>query len=219
MKNNVKTSLVFLLLVVGTTASANIPWPYVQSISTPGMVQETASLFVLPDGSGPPLTEAQVLGVGTTIDATITIVLTDGYGYSIVGFPSEDVWLDTANELQHFCPGGGNPDGVSSNNGTMTFSSSLAGGGSFEGPVYVWVNGTPALDPLFHPNHIEQPPVPIHFNSADISGDGTVDLIDVGLFATDFFNDYQYRSDFFSDGVLNLADVGRMATGLGTSCQ
>jgi hypothetical protein len=58
----------------------------------------------------------------------------------------------------------------------------------------------------------------LHFNSADINADGTVNLSDVGEFATYFSGGYNYVADFFFDGILNLPDVGLLATGVGGSC-
>jgi hypothetical protein len=58
----------------------------------------------------------------------------------------------------------------------------------------------------------------VRVNSADISGDGTVDLVDIGAFAQDYGGDYAFRSDFVWDGVLDLSDVGRLVEGFSTSC-
>ena len=55
-------------------------------------------------------------------------------------------------------------------------------------------------------------------NSPDIDGNLIVNLGDLGLFADNFFGEYDFRSDFYWDGVLNLSDVGRMATTFGEVC-
>lgn len=206
------------LLFMATTASADQPYPFVQSIDTPGLGDETASIFILPDGSGPALTEAQLLGQGVSIDATIVITLITLEGDPIPNFPHEDVWLDAEDEQQFFCPLGFCADSNSTANGEMTFSTPLAGGGWHNAPTHVYVNGNPAYDPTDYPWYWAHPPVSLHFNSADISGDGLVDLMDVGLFAGDFFNEYHYRSDLFCDGELNLADVSSLALGIGAIC-
>lgn len=53
---------------------------------------------------------------------------------------------------------------------------------------------------------------------ADLNGDGSVNLPDVGLFASDYFSSvYVARSDFNNDGALGLADVHLLATALGTT--
>ena len=51
--------------------------------------------------------------------------------------------------------------------------------------------------------------------SPDISGDGTVNLTDVSLFAAAFFGPYSPCSDFNMDGVMNLVDLGYLAQHLG----
>ncbi len=213
------TGLIFgTLLCPATSVFADQPYPFVQSISTPGLGNDTASIFILPDGSGPALTEARLLGQGISVDATIVLILITVEGDPISNFPREDVWLDAQDEQQFFCPQGFCADNNSTVNGEMVFSTFLAGGGWHNAPTYVYVNGNPAYDPTDYPWYWAHPPVNLHFNSADISGDGLVDLVDVGFFAENFFNEYHYRSDLFCDGVLNLIDVGRLASGLGTNC-
>lgn len=213
-----KTALLVLAVLLCSVqlALATIPWPYVESIVQNSNVE--TSLFVLPDGSGPPLTEAQRAD-GVMVDGTITLVLIDEYGAPIAQFPHEDIWLETECDTQVPCPGGFSPDGPSANDGTVIFSTSQAGGGWTDGLTYVYVNGMRALDPFDLPYNTEHPPLPLHFNSADINGDGIVDLADLGLFATDYFGDYNYRSDFHWDGYLNLNDVGKMAEGYARECQ
>ncbi|MBU2502334.1 hypothetical protein KJ682_13460 [bacterium] len=61
-------------------------------------------------------------------------------------------------------------------------------------------------------------PMPHHYNSPDISGDLQVNLMDVGLFASDYFGAYSFRADLVPDGVLSLSDVGRFAMALGSMC-
>ncbi len=213
----VKTFLWTLVFLLGAVSIswADTPWPYVESIFW-GYGEK--SLFILPDGSGPAMTEAQ-LYEGTMVDATITMRLVDEWGNAFVGFPAEDIWLDAENDLQFFCLYGFSPDEDSGPNGLVTFSTSLAGGGWTEGPTYIYVNGSRALDPMGMPGPVEHPPLEFRFNSADINGDGMVDLADLKLFAPDFYGDYNYRSDFFWDGNLNLVDIARMAQGMGRHCE
>ena len=205
-----------LLLSSASPTMADTAFPYVGSIEQANNVE--ASVYVLPDASGPPLTEAMEFG-GQQIDATITVRLVDCWGTPIADFPWEDIWLETESEGSGPCyPLGFSAHSTTDNNGETNFSLSLAGGGWTEGPVWVYVVGGRALDPLDCPWGIEHPPVSLRFNSADINGDGIVNLVDTSLFSTDFFGPYQYRSDFYWDGVLNLADIARMAAGIGLSC-
>ena len=59
----------------------------------------------------------------------------------------------------------------------------------------------------------------VSFNSPDINGDLEVDLIDVVLFTQDFYNAYNYRSDFNWDGIVDLGDVVALAQAMGIDCQ
>ncbi len=210
--------LVFVLLVgVVSFAFADTPYPYVQWIDFP--VEEDVSLFILPDGSGPDLSEAQGFG-GTVVDATIRVKLIMVDGVAIGGFPGEDVWLQDESGSVFSCPGGFFADNSSDASGIITFSSSMAGGGHTEGPIYVYVVGNRAYDPQDYPFPMTHPPVEgLHFNSADINGDGLINLSDIGLFSEDFFGMYNYRSDFYWDGYLNLSDVSKLALALGRTCQ
>ena len=58
----------------------------------------------------------------------------------------------------------------------------------------------------------------LRLNSSDIDGNGTVNLSDVQLFATDFYGSYDYRSDFVWDGVVNLSDIVPLARAMGADC-
>jgi hypothetical protein len=102
----------------------------------------------------------------------------------------------------------------SDSDGWVTWTPDLQGGGH-RGPdeaVYLslWVPVCPnqQLD-LFEG---------VFFNSPDINGDLKVDLVDIQLFAGDFFGNYDYRSDFNWDGLLNLTDIPPLAQHYGHSC-
>ena len=208
---------VLILAAISCTAGmadTGVPWV---GWVTPANLEE-ASLFVLPDGSGPPLTEARYFG-GDSADASIEVGLIDVYGNPIASFPWEDIWLDPETDNAYPCNahgyGGFAADSNTDANGVTTFATSLAGGGWTEGPIWVYLNGSRAM----YPDWIVHPPVPSRFNSADINGDGLVNLTDVALFAGDYFGSYHYRSDFWWDGVLNLADIAKMAPAYGLSCE
>ncbi len=214
-------ALVFgLVACIGGSATATIPYPYVEWISEANT--EEVSIFILPDGSGPALTEAMAYG-GQTMDATISLRLIDCFHDPIATFPWEDIWIETEVETSISCPslspGVFHPDGPTNASGEGTFSLPLSGGGWTEGPIWVYVLGNRALYAIDCSSDTEHPPLSLRFNSADINGDGTVDLADVSLFAGDYFGEYQYRSDFFWDGVLNLSDLAPMASGFGITCE
>ncbi len=170
---------------------------------------ETLSLHTNPDGSGISFTHAY-LPDGQTADATITLFVFDDSGNRIADFPSEDIWLQANDGGMTQCTGGGtSPDEDTGADGTTHWTTPLSAGGYSEGLLQVYING----DALTSSAGLN-----IRTNSSDINGDLVVNLVDVGIFATDFFGVYNYRSDFVCNGNLDLADVGKMAVGVGASC-
>lgn len=208
-------SLILVLIICAlsaTLAAANQPMIYVENL-TPQNTEE-ASIFVLPDGSGPSLAEAMLFG-GQIADASVTLNLITDYGGEVANYPLEDIWLQSDSRSEVACTISFLADGDTDASGATAFASSLVGGGSTEGPIWVIYNGSKAMYDLYQ----YHPPLQLRINSADINGDLTVNLSDVTLFTTDFYGSYNYRSDFHWDGVLDLSDVVKMATGLGRSCQ
>ena len=162
--------------------------------------------------------------------ALVVAILAGGLALADTGVPYvgyintdfyEDIWLEGETPTLFSCGGignynsGFNPDSDTDANGETTFTTSLAGGGWTEGPVWVYLNGNRAMGP----DWIVHPPVSLRMNSADISGDGQVNLVDVAYFAENFFGEYHYRCDFYWDGVLNLSDLGKLAQGIGHNCE
>ena len=66
---------------------------------------EGASIFSLPNGAGEPFTSAFAPG-GASVDATITLTVISTQGTPIVGYPLEDMWLESSASGLVFCPGG-----------------------------------------------------------------------------------------------------------------
>ncbi len=178
--------------------------------SMPFAGNEEMALFVLPDGSGSPLNEAQIRYDGGLLDAHIELVVLDDFGTPIANYPKEDMWLASTNGGMVPCSGGTCADVDTDQNGLTTWANPLRGGGFDTGTCEVIVNGYNVLG--------GEAPFSLAFNSSDINGDGVVTLADVGLFSSIFFGVYDFSADFFADGVMSLADVGRMAMGVGTSC-
>ncbi len=207
--------LILVLIIsalAGTLASANQPAVLAETIISQNTVE--ASLFILPDGSGAPLSQAVLFG-GQMVDASIAVTLVTDYGAVVRGFPREDIWLSSTAETENACSIMFIADTNTDASGVTRFIVALAGGGATTEPLWVYLLGQPALNELF----IAHPQVPLRINSADINGDLNVDLSDVALFAADFHGPYNYRSDFHWDGVVNLVDVVKMAAGLGAGCQ
>ena len=169
----------------------------------------TASLMVVPDGSGNSFTEAHD-EQGNMVDATITLYLRDSQGVQIVAYPFEDLWLESANDGLVFCLGGTTADYITDNQGMTQWVTPLHAGGYSQCPCQVIVSGSALTS---------NPGLPLRFNSPDINGDLTVNLQDVSILALDFFRGADnFRSDLTGDGVLNLQDIPIFAQHLGALC-
>ena len=167
-----------------------------------------ATVMNFPDGAGSSFTES-LDPDGNVVDATITLVVLDWNDFPIPDFPMEDIWLESADGGLVPCMGGSTADSNTDMNGETKWVNPLRAGGSSEALCQVLING----NAIYHPVGL-----PISFNSPDINADGQVNIADLGLFSTDYYNNYAFRSDFYRDGVLNLADVACFAQGLATSC-
>ena len=206
------TGLFVCALVIGCAAfaTAGIPDP-VESNPTMPNGSGSLALFNLPNGGGSPFTAAQLLGgTGAEVDATIECIVNDAFGVAVPDFPAEDMWLASTNGGMTPCTGGTAADQNTDALGYTVWANPLRAGGNDAGTCEVMVNGDALTG--------GSAPFALAFNSADISGDGIVNLADVGLFSGILFGAYDFAADFFADGQMNLADVGRMALGVGTSC-
>ena len=211
MKNNTfgfATPLICLLFLLPVTlAQADVGGPYGEyymAYSGP----ETLTLMVTPDGSGLSFDEA-FLPWGDTEDATITLELKNANWEPVANFPREDLWLESHFDGLIPCVGGTIADSNTDAFGITWWQDPVFGGGSSEPLTVVLVNGSP----------IELTSgVNLRFNSPDINGDLVVNLVDVALFASDFFGAYHFRADLYRDGVINLQDLATFAQAFGTSC-
>ncbi len=201
-------SSLFLVLVSAGNASAQ--WWFCEecSLSMPNASSEDMVLFVLPDGSGSPLTQAQVKNDGSLRDAHIELILRDYIGEPVVDYPAEDMWLESDDGGMIPCIGGAIADQNTEDAGFTHWTRPLRAGGHSESPLRVFVNGMA----------LPFAPFTLAIVSADMNGDGAVNLVDVSLFSNHFYGGYDFAADYFADGVLNLLDVGRLALGLGGSC-
>lgn len=167
------------------------------TIDTPG------HLLMLLDGSGP--------GLGNEGHTVRLRLANADTGAPVVGYPRQDIWLDTATfgEIAA-CVDGMIADADTDANGETVFTSPLAGGGWTDETLYLVLGGVVEF----------QSPLDLTVNSPDLNADRRVDLVDVGLFASDFSTAYAFRSDIGGDldGILNLLDVGRLAQANGTEC-
>jgi hypothetical protein len=203
------TGLFACALILGTAAFASAGVPDLQT-TTAGLVYtgtETLSLFNLPNGAGKAFTEAFAPG-GVETDGTIELTLRDGFSVPIANFPFEDMWIASADGGLLACGGTATADFNTNAAGETSWGAALFAGGNSQALCIVYINGD---------NLTSNGGLALSFNSADINGDGAVNLTDAGFF-TGYLGGTNYAGDFNNDGTVNVSDAGFMATSLGASC-
>ncbi|MEN8007142.1 MAG: hypothetical protein ABFS42_09005 [Candidatus Krumholzibacteriota bacterium] len=211
-----KISTLFLLVstllmtMTGSTAMACTGIPDLNLSIVQQTFEGLATLLVMPDGSGPPLTEAHTAD-GTVVDATIhlTLISTCIEAEPVPNFPREDMWLVSLGGGLAMCQGGTIADSNTDVDGHTQWSLPLKAGGWDDGNSRVVVNGVELGDPAG---------LTVNFSSPDIDGNLVVNLSDVTLFAMDFFGPYVFRSDLHHDGAVNLSDLAVVAGAVGITC-
>jgi len=192
-----------ITLMVGAASFASAGVPDLTLSDAATGVNGPYVMFNIPNGGGSAFTGA------AGGDATITLTLRDGLGVAIANFPFEDAWLETLDGGMAACTGGATADANTDVNGVTEWVTPLQAGGASTAGTQVSISGAFLDGAALNINH----------NSADINGDGNVNLTDVPLFAGDFYGGvYAFRSDFAFDGFVNLSDVVRLAQALGASC-
>lgn len=219
MKTMTLTLMATLILFSGVGVARDFPtiwgewtWDHVEPVH----------VMVAPGCYGQELSEADYFGPVPT-DGTVRIQLwiqepgtNPPPPYPLASFPREDLWLEIPGATA--CLGGALADENSDPEGWITFSRHLEMGGANDpagSPPFamVMLNGLALRD---QNGHLISPDIVV--NSPDINGDLATDLLDLALFASDFFGSYAYRSDFFWDGAVNLADLANMAGWYGCEC-
>ncbi|HPD72524.1 MAG TPA: hypothetical protein PLL30_12175 [Candidatus Krumholzibacteria bacterium] len=195
--------LVFALILAAVPALANIPFPDLCVLDNP-VGTDGATVFTLPNGAGAAFTNAKL--AGSTVDATLTLTVVNSDGNAIADYPAEDMWLvSTAGGL--VTCGNAVADAATDVNGMTVWQQPLNGGGhSLTEDAQAIIFGDPV------PNTAA-----VHFVSADINGDLTVNLSDITVF-TQALSVYNAIADFNNDGVVNLSDITLMTQGIGTTC-
>lgn len=203
------------LVVEGTdpTITANV------SKATAGPVV----VYSLPDGTGRPLSNARswsgVPGESPIdVDATITVELLDAAGAPVVGFPAENIRVAAAAGGWAQCTGSElTADAPTDANGRATISGALFGGGfSAANELMQVIVDDPNLGSTNYPGGAAG--LEIYVNSADLTGNLEVDLVDVGEFAARFAGAYDRAADFVFNGSLDIGDVGTFAQAIGVQC-
>lgn len=196
-----------LIIGAASFAMAGVPDLDLSTHSTGYGGPSTLSLFNLPNAGGNAFTQAFLPAGGGFADGTITLTLRDGLGAVIADYPFEDLTLASAGMVP--CTGGVTADANTDALGQTQWQTPLAAGGyTTAGLTQIEVAGAP----------LNSGDVAMIMNSADINGDGTVNLSDVGIFSSVFYGAYSYSADFNNDGLVNLSDVGLLASGVGGSC-
>lgn len=186
-----------LILGLSGVAMAGIPDAGYSSV-----LGGAGTLMIAPNGQGETLAQ---------FTQTIDVNVRDGNDLPIANFPAQDVWLDDAGSGDiNLCQGGSVADADTDANGDTTISGTASGGGWTTNGMSVYVSGVAITGG-------DGPTISLDVNSPDINGDRIVDLIDVGLFASDLLA-YQFRSDLVFSGVIDLSDVGRFASFINAAC-
>lgn len=169
----------------------------------------SATLLVVPDGSGSPLTAARRPS-GMLVDATIELLMVDACGDIIVNFPGEDIWLESTDHGLSLCAGGSVADHNVDMQGRTEWTQPLRAGGHSQATCQVFINGMAVAN---------GGALPLHFNSPDLNGDRVVSLVDIVLFAEAYSRGtYAFEADLHADGAVNIADIGVLAAGVGAGC-
>lgn len=196
-----------LVLSLASFAVAGVPDLNASTASIDPSAQG-ASVFVVPNATGSPLTSAFLPG-GGVVDATISLTLIDTEGNPIFQYPFEDLWLATSGGGLVFCDGGTAADQSTDINGQTTWSNPLGAGGNTAGETaQVYVAGVPLAGAGLN----------VVFNSSDLNGDLAVGISDIAAF-TPLLNTSSFEGDFNNDGAVDLSDIGRFVPTLGASCQ
>jgi hypothetical protein len=173
----------------------------------------TLVLWNLPGATGNPFTDARG-DDGNDYDATIQLLLRNADNQPIPDFPQEDMWiLPTPDAAGNFfaCTNGTIADNDTDDAGRTQWQLPMNAGGFTDLAADItqcYISGAALVGPG----------LALGYNSCDLTGDGNVNLSDIGLFSQDFYGAYNFRSDFIFDGILNLSDIGLLAQGNGSGC-
>lgn len=207
-------------LIIGAASFATAGVPDLNlSQATAASGATTVVMYNLPNGGGFAFTGAVAAVGGAVTDASISLVLVDGAGVPINLYPSEDMWLESGSYVDEdnpgmaYCTGGSVADFSTNAAGETEWVAPMNAGGWSGGAgvvTTVMINGAPLTGSA---------PFPIWHNSADINGDGAVNVSDVQKFAVDYFApSYAFRSDLQFDAIVNLSDIPILAQAVGASC-
>ena len=214
-----RRNIVGLVICIATLGIATLGFagvPELDNCSATTAAGEQVNVFVIPDGQGFLMTEARAATTlpQDVVDATITVTLLDAGMNPVFAYPFEDMWLETSLSGLAACPNGTIADASTDINGQSTFTGPFYAGGHSDmvgGEMTQVVISGAALPAL---NNLD-----ILFNSADMDGNGLVDLTDVSLFSTAYLGaSYDFAADFFFDSALNLSDLVLFSGAVNIGC-
>jgi len=205
------TGVFSIALVIGAAsfAVAGVPDLFLSTATTGA---GSPVMYNLPNGLGSTFAQARALGNPNPVNATITLTVLDGGSVPVANFSAADMWLEkavvagTGNFIA--CNGGTTADANTNASGVTTWVAPLRAGGWSTANTVVVINGQPLTSSAG---------LNLRHNSADINGDGTVNVADIPYFAADF-GTTTFKSDLIFDGIVNVADVPRLASGYGAVC-
>lgn len=193
---------VLMVLGVASMAMAGIPDP-AQCTATAG----SGCLRVVPDGTG------DALG---TSGLTVSVTVVDGGGNAVQNYPFQDVNLvDNAGGAEISLCTAQWPAALNTNaSGQTTITGAGFGGGQTQNGMRVALSGVPITGSVA---------MTIDVKSADIDGNGAVNLTDWSSLSFGFVQFYQtagidFEIDLNCDGNENLVDVSKFAIDNGAVC-
>jgi hypothetical protein len=207
------TGVFSIALVIGaaTFAVAGVPDLQLSTAVTAAGAGVTPVMYNLPNGAGSAFAVAGTTTGGTT-NATITLTVLDGAGVPVFNYSAADMYLVPVAAAGNFfaCANGTIATFNTNASGITRWDAPLRAGGWNSGLTKVVISGAALTSNLG---------LVLRHNSSDLSGDGIVDLVDLGAFAGDFYGGLNpFRADLQADGLVDLGDLGVLASGIGTSC-
>jgi hypothetical protein len=152
-------------------------------------------------------------GDGSTLAASgtqIRVQVFDVTGLPMAGLPSAAFEVDGV-------PPGGIADGFNPPNVWDTQPggfTNLGGGGYLLAGTFIAGGVAPQAMVKVMGVLIGGAPLPLRMNSPDITGDGVINLSDIGIFAS-LIGSGDWRADFNGDGLVNLTDIGLLVPHIG----
>jgi hypothetical protein len=136
----------------------------------------------------------------------VSITVRDSFDDPKVHYPTSATLTTNLGTLALSSCGPLSRTGVTDTSGAVRFTfSQLGGRGSLEVRVTTYT-----LIELAH--------VPINFTSPDLDANGTVNVVDLGLWAGGLPPGYLQSSDYDCSHAVNIIDLGVWAGGLGLGC-